>query len=151
MSDRLLFVEDLAVGQTFESREHVLDTGQIIAFAREFDPQPFHIDDEAARETFFGGLAASGWHTAALTMRLVVESVPLANGVIGGGGEIRWPNPTRAGDVLRVRTVIQEIVPSRSKPGRAAIVAHCQTINQHDEVKQDFRPKLLGWSRGAAA
>ena len=151
MSDRLLFLEDLAVGQTFESREHVLDAEQIIAFARQFDPQPFHLDDAAARETFFGGLAASGWHTAALTMRLVVESVPLANGVIGGGGELLWPSPTRAGDVLRVLTVIEEIVPSRSKPGRAAVRAHCRTLNQHDEVKQDFRPKLLAWSRAARA
>jgi acyl dehydratase len=151
MAGHLLYLEDLAEGQAFESREHSLDAGQIIAFAREFDPQAFHIDEAAAGKSFFGGLAASGWHTAALTMRLVVESVPLANGVIGGGGEIRWPNPTRAGDVLRVCTVIEEILPSRSKPGRAAIVAHCQTLNQDDEVKQDFRPKLLGWSRGAVA
>lgn len=150
MGAALLYLDDLAIGQTYESGEHNLDAEQIIAFARDFDPQPFHVDEEAAADTYFGGLAASGWHTAAITMRLIVESVPIANGVIGGGGELRWPSATRAGDRLRVLTRIEEIVPSRSKPGRAMVVVHCQTLNQHGEVRQDFRPRLVAWERGVA-
>ncbi|QZH75411.1 MAG: MaoC family dehydratase [Erythrobacter sp.] len=143
-----LYLDDLTVGQTFESEGHALDAAQIIAFARDFDPQVFHTDSAGAEGTFFGGLAASGWHTAAITMRQLVASIPLANGVIGGGGEIRWPTPTRADDVLQVRTRIEEIIFSRSKPGRGAVVAHCVTLNQHDEIRQEFRPKLVAWKRG---
>jgi acyl dehydratase len=84
----------------------------------EFDPQPFHVDPAAAKRTFFGGLVASGWHTAALTMRLLVEGgVPIAGGMVGAGGEIRWPNPTRPGGTLRVHSEVVEIVPSRIPPG----------------------------------
>ena len=93
-----LYLEDLAVGQRFESRRELVDPEAIKAFAREFDPQPFHLDEEGAKLSLFGGLSASGWHTAALTMRLIVESVPLQGGVIGLGGELSWPRPTRAGD-----------------------------------------------------
>lgn len=143
-----LYLDDLSVGQVFESDEHALDEEQIIAFAKTFDPQPFHVDPEASKDSFFGALAASGWHTAALTMRMVVESVPIANGVIGGGGKVHWPTPTRAGDLLRVRTRIEEIAPSRSRPGRGAVYAHCLTLNQNDEVRQEFRPRLIAWERG---
>lgn len=143
-----LYLDDLQIGQVFESEGHPLDAEQIIAFARDYDPQVFHTDPVDATDSFFGGLAASGWHTAAITMRQVVASIPLANGVIGGGGEIRWPTATRAGDVLRVRTRIEEIVPSRSHPGRAAVVTHCVTLNQQDEIRQEFRPKLVVWKRG---
>ena len=86
------------------SAVHVVDGDQIKAFARQFDPQPFHLDDEAAKSTIFAGLAASGWHTAAITMKLLVESVPLAGGIIGGGSEISWPKPARPGDALRVES-----------------------------------------------
>ena len=151
MSGALLYLDDLVVGQTFTSGEHLVDAEQIISFARDYDPQPFHIDEAAAAATFFGALAASGWHTAAITMRLVVESLPLANGVIGGGGELSWPSATRAGDRLHVLTRIEEIIPSRSRPGRATVVAHCQTLNQHGDVRQDFRPRLVAWQRGTVA
>ncbi|MGB3797000.1 MAG: MaoC family dehydratase [Alteraurantiacibacter sp.] len=144
-----LYLDDLHIGQIFESGDYVLEAEQIISFAKEYDPQPFHVDPDEAEDSFFGGLAASGWHTAAITMRLVVESVPLANGVIGGGGQVQWPTPTRAGDVLRVRTRIEEIVPSRSRPGRAAVNAHCLTLNQGDEIRQEFRPRLIAWKRDA--
>ncbi len=142
-----LYLDDLRVGQTFESGEHVLDADQIITFAQDYDPQPFHVDPDKAKDSFFRDLAASGWHTAAISMRLVVESVPIANGVIGGGGMVQWPTPARAGDVLRVQTRIEEIIPSRSRPGRATVNVHCLTLNQRDEVRQEFRPRLIAWNR----
>lgn len=97
VTSETIYLDDLTVGAVFRSSEHELDATQIREFARRFDPHPFHLDEEAARETFFTGLAASGWHTAAITMKLIVESVPLAGGIIGAGGEITWPRPTRPG------------------------------------------------------
>src|ERR1700692_3977406 len=112
--DGRLYLDDLHVGQRFTSATHVVDAAQIKAFARQFDPQPFHLDEEAAKGTMFGGLVARGWHTAAITMRLQVESgLPIAGGMIGIGGEMNWPRPTRPGDVLRVETAIREGTPSR--------------------------------------
>ena len=114
-----LFLDDLAVGQRFSSRSHTLDEAQIKAFAAQFDPQPFHLDGQAAKATLFGGLAASGWHTAAITMKLLVESgLPLSGGIIGSGGEISWPKPTRPGDTLHVVSEIEQVTPSRSRPDR---------------------------------
>ena len=147
---RALYLEDLSVGDRFQSGEHALDVKQIKAFALQFDPQPFHTDEEAAKTTFFGGLAASGWHTAALTMKLLVESgIPLAEGIIGSGGELQWPKPTRPGDVLHVVSEVLEIVPSRSKPGRAMVTMRCRTLNQLGEVVQYFTPKLVVHARPA--
>ena len=117
-----LYLEDLAVGRRFTSATHVIDAAQIKAFAGQFDPQPFHLDDETAKRTLFAGLAASGWHTAAITMRLLVESgLPLAGGIIGAGGEINWPKPTRPRDVLRVVSEIEQVTPSRSRPDRGTV------------------------------
>jgi acyl dehydratase len=114
--NRRLHLDDLHVGQRFVSVANALDEKQVIAFASQFDPQPFHLDDEAAKATLFGGLAASGWHTAAITMRLLVDGgVPLAGGIIGAGGEISWPKPARPGDVLRVESEVIEIKPCRSR------------------------------------
>src|SRR5438132_11325917 len=114
-----LFLEDLHVGQRFMSRSHTIDEAQIKSFATQFDPQPFHLDDEAAKATLFGGLVASGWHTAAITMKLLVESgLPLAGGIVGAGGEVSWPKPTRPGDSLTVTSQIEEVVPSRSRLDR---------------------------------
>ncbi|MDM0058166.1 MaoC family dehydratase [Variovorax fucosicus] len=141
---RALYLEDLNVGDRFMSDGHELDAEQIKAFAVLFDPQPFHTDEEAAKTTFFGGLAASGWHTAAITMRLMVNSgLPLANGIIGSGGQISWPQPTRPGDVLRVESEVMEITPSRSKPDRGMVQMRCETRNQRGEVLQHFLPKLV--------
>jgi acyl dehydratase len=141
---RTLYLEDLSVGDRFQSGEHALDAAQIKAFASQFDPQPFHTDEEAAKNTFFGGLAASGWHTAALTMKLLVDSgIPLAEGIIGSGGEILWPKPTRPGDVLHVVSEVIDITPSRSKPGRAVVTVRCETRNQRGEVLQYLTPKLV--------
>ena len=147
---RKLYLEDLSVGDRFQSGEHAMDAAQIKAFARQFDPQPFHTDEEAAKHTFFGGLAASGWHTAAVTMKLLVESgIPLAEGVIGSGGELQWPKPTRPGDVLHVVSEVMDITASRSKPGRSMVTMQCRTLNQRGEVLQYFSPKLLVHARAA--
>jgi len=145
-----LYLDDLAPGDRFTSGEHVLDAAQIIDFAKRFDPQPFHIDAEAAKRTFFQGLAASGWHTAAITMKLLVESgIPLADGIIGSGGEIHWPKPTRPGDVLRVESEVVEVIPSRSRPERGMVQMRCETVNQHGDVLQRFTPKLVVSKRAA--
>ncbi len=115
----LNYLDDLAPGQRFTGATRArVDEDAIKAFAREFDPQPFHLDNEAARDSLFGSLAASGWHTAALTMRLLVDCEPkLAGGIIGAGfDELRWPLPVRPGDELRVELEVLEVRPSRSKP-----------------------------------
>lgn len=142
-SDALLYLEDLAVGQTFTTRTHTIDAGAIQDFAAEFDPQSFHLDEDAAKASFFGGLAASGWHTASITMRLVVEAMPLAGGVIGAGGELQWPAPTRPGDTLKATIEILEITPSKSRPERGSAIVRMTTRNQRDEVVQTFRVKVL--------
>jgi len=117
-ANRRFHLDDLHVGQRFVSDAHALDERQMIAFASQFDPQPFHLDDEAAKATLFGGLAASGWHTAAITMRLLVDGgVPIAGGIVGAGGEISWPKPARPGDVLRVES---EVVESHRGPAPTA-------------------------------
>ncbi len=146
-----LYLEDLNVGQKFASRLQKVDAEAIKAYAREFDPQPFHLDEEAARKSLFGGLAASGWHTASLTMRLIVESVPLAGGVIGSGGELSWPRPTKPGDTLRVVTEVLEITPSRSRPDRGMITMRSTTLNQNDEAVQVFTPKVVVQRRQVGA
>lgn len=143
-----LFLEDLYIGMRFQSNEHVLDADQIKAFAAQFDPQPFHLDEAAARDTFFGGLAASGWHTAAITMKLLVTGeMQIAGGLIGAGVELNWPTPTRPGDVLRVHSTVIEIIPSRSRPDRAVAVLSNETRNQHGEVRQQMQSKLIVWRR----
>jgi acyl dehydratase len=145
--DARLYLDDLYVGQRFESRPHRLDAEQIKAFAAEFDPQPFHLDDEAAKASLFKGLAASGWHTAALTMRLLVESVPLADGLVGAELELAWPRPTRPGDVLKVFSEVVEIVPSRSKPNMAIVTLRNETRDQDGELLQLFTVKMPVFKR----
>jgi acyl dehydratase len=146
----ILYLEDLKVGQRFRTGSHPLTEDEIIAFARQYDPQPFHIDPEAARHSFFEGLAASGWHTGAITMRLQVESGPqLAGGMIGASMELSWPRPTRPGDTLHVESEILEVTPSRSRPDRGFITLKSLTKNQKDEVLQSQTAKLLVWRRKA--
>ena len=111
-----------------------MEEASIKEFAADFDPQPFHLDASAAQSSVFKGLAASGWHTAAIAMRLLVSGgLPLANGIIGLGGDITWPRPTRPGDILRVESEIVDITPSRSKPNQAVIAVRSTTLNQNDE------------------
>jgi acyl dehydratase len=147
--DGLLYLEDLGVGQRFVSGFHDVDRTQIKAFAAEFDPQPFHLDEEAAKGSLFGGLAASGWHTASISMKLIVGSIPLAGGVIGGGGEITWPKPVRPGDRLQVESEIVAVAPSRSRPGRGTVTVRSHTRNQRGEIVQTATMKVIVWRRAA--
>jgi acyl dehydratase len=148
---KLFYFDDLAVGQTFVSGTHALDEDQIHQFARAFDPQPFHLDADAAKSTLFAGLAASGWHTAAITMRLMVDGgLPLAGGLIGVEVSLSWPRPTRPGDTLTVFSEIEDVTPSRSRPDRGMIRVRNETRNQHGEVVQILMAKLVVPRRSAA-
>jgi acyl dehydratase len=138
-----LCFDDLTVGRRFVSAARALDAAAIKAFARDYDPQPFHTDETAAQGTFFGGLAASGWHTAALTMRLIVDSVPFAGGVIGAGVELKWPRPTRPGDVLTVTSEVVEMRVSQSRPERGIVKMRSVTMNQRGEVVQDLTSTMM--------
>src|ERR1700676_2313871 len=142
-----VYLEDLHVGQRFTSGTHRMEEDRMKAFAAEFDPQPFHLDETAAQQSAFRGLAASGWHTAAATMRLMVESLPFAGGMVDLGGEITWPRPTRPGDTLRVESEIVEIVPSRSKPNQGIVIVRSVTLNQHGEDVQVFTAKIIVFKR----
>jgi acyl dehydratase len=139
------YLEDYAVGQTYLSGRRRIDKDQIFAFAREFDPQPYHLDDEAARQSPFRGLAASGWHTAAMTMRLLVDGAfKPAGGILGVGfDELSWPRAVRPGDELRVKSEVLEVLPSKSRPDRGMIKVRNTTLNQNDEPVQIFTAKLL--------
>jgi acyl dehydratase len=127
-----MYLEDLSVGQTFHSGSVTIDVERIKAFAADFDPQPFHLDEAAAGRSLFGRLVASGWHTAVLSMRLMVESdFKIAGGLIGIGVEaIRWPRPVYPGDVLRVESEIVEARPSQSNPDRGIVRIRNTTLNQ---------------------
>jgi acyl dehydratase len=139
-----LYLEDISVGDRFSGGAVVVTPDTIKAFAREFDPQPFHTDEVAAKYTFFRGLAASGWHTAAMTMRLLAEFGPkIAGGLIGGSCEVAWPQPTRPGDVLSVECEILSVTPSRSKPERGTVLMRSETKNQKGEVLQVLTAKLV--------
>jgi acyl dehydratase len=140
----LRYFEDLAVGQKFLSPTLSVDADAIIAFAAQFDPQPFHLDDAAARHTIFDGLAASGWHTAALTMRLCVASdFRPAGGILGIGGELNWLKPVRPGDRLQVEIEIIETRVSRSRPGQGIVKLRLTTLNQYGGLVQTFTPTLF--------
>jgi acyl dehydratase len=142
-----LYLEDLHVGQSFTSAPHLVTAEEIKQFAAEYDPQPFHLSEEDATGTLFGSLAASGWHTAALTMRMLVESVPLADGLVGAELQLSWPKPTRPGMQLRVIGEIVEIKPSRSKPNMAIVTMRNETRDQDDEVVQIFTVKMPVFKR----
>ena len=146
MSDPL-YLEDLYVGQRFTSAPHKLDAGEIKRFAAEYDPQPFHLDEEAAKSSLFGGLAASGWHTAAVTMRMLVDSVPLADGLIGAELQLAWPKPTRPGMTLQLFSEVADIRPSRSKPDMAIVTMRNETRDQDGEVLQVFTVKMPVFKR----
>jgi acyl dehydratase len=129
------YLEDFAVGQTFGSGRPRIDGERALAFAAEFDPLPFHLD-EAARHSMFGGMTASGWHTAAVTMRLLVETeLKPAGGIVGAGlDECRWPRPVRPGDELRVECEVIEVRPSKSRPAQGLIKVRTTTLNQDDQA-----------------
>jgi acyl dehydratase len=139
------YLEDFAAGQTFNTGRHRVDKEQIIAFARQFDPQPFHTDEEAARQSPFGGLAASGWHTAGMTMRLMVDGeFKPAGGILGVGfDDLSWPRPVRPGDELHAISEILDVRPSKSKPDRGMIRVRTTTFNQNNEPVMMFTGNLL--------
>ena len=147
------YLDDLRIGQRFTSGTHVVDEAQIMSFARQFDPQPFHLDQDAAKGTLFAGLAASGWHTAAITMRLLVDSdLKPAGGIVGAGlDEFRWPRPVRPGDELRVESEVLEVRPSKSRPDQGLIKVRVTTLNQHGEPVQLFVGHLLVRCRPSVA
>ena len=139
------YFEDFAVGQTFASGRHRVDKDQIVTFAKQFDPQYYHLDEEAAKTSPFKGLAASGWHTAAITMRLLVEGeFKPAGGIIGVGfDQLSWSRPVRPGDELHVKSEVLEVRPSKSRNDRGMIRVQNTTLNQNDEVVQVFTGNLL--------
>lgn len=146
-----VYLDDLAPGQRFSTQSHALAEAELTTFAAQFDPQPFHLDAQAARASVFGGLVASGWHTAAITMRLMVTSgISIAGGMVGLGGEISWPKPARAGDELHVEAEVLEVAPSR-RPDRGVATLRCETRNQRGESVQVFTVKLLVPRRSATA
>jgi acyl dehydratase len=132
------YFEDFQVGQIFRAGPQLIGAAQIKSFAAEFDPQPFHLNDAAARDTLFGGLAASGWHTAALTMRLLLASdLNPVGGIVGlGFDELRWPVPVRPGDELRIESEVLEARPSKSRPLMGLVRLRTTTRNQHDREVQ---------------
>lgn len=139
-----LYLDDLQIGQRFTSGTYLIEAARIKEFAAEFDPQPFHLDESAAETSVFKGLAASGWYTAAVSMRLLVTGgLKLANGIIGLGGEIAWPRPTRPGDILRIESEVVGIAPSRSKPDQGIVTVRGTTLNQHGDVVYTLTAKLL--------
>ena len=147
------YLEDFAPGQKFGTGRLSVEVARIKSFAAEFDPQPFHLDEAPARETFFKGLAASGWHTAAMTMRLLVDSdLKPAGGIIGAGfDEMRWPRPVRPGDELHVESEVLDVRPSKSRPDQGVIKVRTTTLNQDGEPVQLFVGNLIVLRRSASA
>jgi acyl dehydratase len=139
------YLEDFAVGQVFNTGRVRVDKEKIFDFATQFDPQPFHVDEEAARSSPFQGLAASGWHTAAMTMRLMVDGeFKPAGGILGVGFDaLSWPRAVRPGDELRAQSEILEVRPSKSRPDRGMIRVRTTTFNQDDEPVMKFTGNLL--------
>ena len=139
------YLDDLTVGQKFGSGRRTLGLDAIRSFAAEFDPQPFHLDEAAAQETLFRGLAASGWHTAAVTMRLLVDSeFRPAGGVVGAGlEELRWPRPARPGDELRLEIEVLDVRPSKSRPEQGIVKVRVTTLNHDDEALQVYVANLV--------
>jgi acyl dehydratase len=146
------YLEDLKIGDRFQSGQYTVTAEAIVAFAREFDPQPFHVDLAAAERSIFKGLAASGWHTAAITMRLFVQATNFAEGAVGlGVDELRWPAPVRPGDTLRVEVEIVELRESRSKPDHGIIRIRNTTTNQRGEIVQTMFANAMVPRRVAAS
>jgi acyl dehydratase len=138
------YLEDFAVGQRFHTGTVVVRADDIKAFAARFDPKPFHLDEEAAKQSVFGGLVASGWHTASMAMRLIVDGdLKIAGGIVGLGGEMTWPRATRPGDVLHVESEVLEVKPSRSNPDRGVIKVRNTTLNQDNDAVQIGVASLL--------
>jgi len=139
-----LYFDDLKAGEKFQSDTFEVPAKEIIEFAEKFDPQKFHLHAKSAERSIFKGLVASGWHTAAITMRLFVKTLNFAEGAIGlGVDELRWPNAVRPGDVLRVETEILDARLCRSRPNMGVIRLRNVTLNQKDEIVQTMSANAL--------
>jgi acyl dehydratase len=136
------YFEDFKVGDVVEAGSRKVTKEEIVAFAREFDPQPFHTDEAAAKETIYGGLIASGWHSGSMLMRMFYEAVFRDAASMGSPGidELRWLKPVRPGDILSFRATVVEVTPSRSKPDRGLVRSFCELLNQHGEVVMSIKP-----------
>ncbi len=148
-----IYYEDLTAGQVFMSRAETIGRERIVSFAQEFDPQPQHLDEELARGSMFGELVASGWHTAALTMRLQLEALQdrFPSGSMGAQiDKLAWLRPVRPGDVLHVKAEIMELRPSRSRPDRGLVTVQTTTLNQRDEAVQVMTATILAPRRPTA-
>ncbi len=142
------YFEDLSLGQRFESASHTISREEIREFALRFDPQPFHTDEDAAKDSFFRGLAASGWHTAAITMRLLIDGgLPFASGLIGAGADITWPTATRPGDTLTVFSEVADLRASGSRPDRGWVTVQSETRTAAANVVQTLRARMLVFRR----
>jgi acyl dehydratase len=147
-----LYLDDLKAGDSFTSATHRMEEAEIRAFATQFDPQPFHLDEVAGRRSLFGGLVASGWHTAAIAMRLMIDGgLPIAGGIIGTGADLRWLAPVRPGDELQVVCDILEIKPSSSRPDRGTVRVRSRTINQRGEPVTAAEMQVIVFRRPAGA
>lgn len=149
-----LYLEDLEPGQRFSGTTRIrIEESRVKSFASEFDPQPFHLDEADAAASIFRGLAASGWHTAAVTMRLLVNSeFKPAGGIVGAGiDELRWPRPVRPGDELRVESEVLAVRPSQSRPEQGLVKVRTSTFNQDGEVVQTSVSNLVVLRRTTAA
>ncbi|MGS1017998.1 MaoC family dehydratase [Allosphingosinicella humi] len=147
------YLEDLEVGQTASFGSHRVTREEVLEFARRYDPQPFHLSDEAAAKTYFGRVAASGWHTCAMTMAMLVEhgeKDPYAGIGSPGVDELRWLKPVYPGDTLRVETEVVEVTPSRSKPHLGSFKSRVEVFNQHDEPVLRFTSIVLALRRPQA-
>ena len=147
------YFEDFKPGEVIELGSRTITKEAIVAFAREFDPQVFHVDEEAAKQTIYGGLLASGWHTGSLLMRLLYEGLLKGTVSLGSPGidELRWLRPVRPGDTLSARMTVVESIPSRSKPDRGIIRSVLEMRNQHGEVVLTLRGMSLLGRRSAAS
>ena len=138
-----LYLDDLNIGDTFESDSYLISENEIISFALKYDPQLFHIDEIAANDSFFNGLAASGWNTASITMKLMVESFKLAEGLIGAGVQVEWPTITRPNDLLMTKSTIKDIKYSKTKPNQGIVYLESITTNQFGEIRAIINSKIL--------
>jgi acyl dehydratase len=145
-----LYLDDLKPGDRFTSASHRMEAAEIKAFALQFDPQPFHLDEAAGRQSLFGEVVASGWHTASVAMRLMVDGgLPIAGGIIGTGADLRWRSPVRAGDELHVVCEILEVMPSRSNSNRGSVRIACNTLNQRGEAVTTAEMRVIVCRRGS--
>lgn len=148
MNKQVLYLEDIHIGQKFFSKKYEVTEDEIIAFAKQYDPQVFHTEPKLAELTFFDGLAASGWMTAAISSRLFMDAMPFDQGMVGVDVSMQWPKPTRAGEILHAICTITKVTPSLSKPYQGFIEMEVITSNQHGEAVQNSMITFICFAKG---